>query len=225
MHDLEQETSLGHVFGQPALLRQALTHASHSQPHNERLEFVGDSVLGCVITRELFERFPTLPEGDLSRLKASLVNEASLSEVAGALDLGSFVLLGESQAGSGGATRAILADVLEALIGAVFIDGGYDAARAATLRLFAIRLSALRPGETGKDPKTTLQEWLQARRMALPSYRTVSVQGDAHQRRFEVECAVESLGRVARGDGTSRRNAEQVAARELLRGLGLETCP
>jgi len=206
--------ALGHVFSDAALLRQALTHRSHSQPHNERLEFVGDAVLNCVIARELYRRFPALPEGDLSRLRAGLVNQVSLAEHAQALGLGQSLLLGEGEARSGGAARpSILADTVEALIGAVFIDAGFERAEVITLGVFRDVLAALDPVTTSKDAKTLLQERLQARRMALPIYRVVTVKGEPHRQEFEVECLVTELAIRAVGTGSSRRAAEQVAAR------------
>ena len=207
--------AIGHVFGDAALLRQALTHRSHSQPHNERLEFVGDAVLNCVIAQVLFQRFPALPEGELSRLRAGLVNQASLASHGERLALGRYLQLGEGEARSGGATRpSILADALEALIGAVFVDAGFERAQAVTLSIFEQALTELDPVASEKDPKTRLQEHLQARRLALPVYRVTAVRGEAHRQEFEVECAVEAFGVRASGTGTSRRAAEQVAARE-----------
>lgn len=207
--------AIGHVFGDAALLRQALTHRSHSQPHNERLEFVGDAVLNCVIALALFQRFPALPEGDLSRLRAGLVNQASLASHAERLALGRYLLLGEGEARSGGAGRpSILADALEALIGAVFVDAGFEQAQAVTLGFFEQALAELDTVASEKDPKTRLQEHLQARRMALPVYRVTAIRGEAHRQEFEVECSVEAFGVRASGTGTSRRGAEQMAARE-----------
>lgn len=208
------EAFAGYRFRDPGLLRQALTHRSHSQPHNERLEFVGDGVLNCVIAAELFRRFPALPEGDLSRLRAGLVNQGTLSTLAAALGIGASLLLGEGESRSGGASRpSILADALEALLGAVFVDGGFIEAQSVALAIFEDELGRLDAGPTDKDPKTALQEWLQARRMALPVYRVVATHGSAHQQRFDVECSVPALGILASGTGGSRRSAEQAAAR------------
>ncbi len=213
MAGVEAGAFAGYRFRDPDLLRQALTHRSHSQPHNERLEFVGDGILNCVIAAELFRRFPALPEGDLSRLRAGLVNQGTLSALAAALGIGASLLLGEGEARSGGASRpSILADALEALLGAVFVDGGFPAAQAVALGIFHEELGRLDAGPTGKDPKTALQEWLQARRMALPVYRVTATHGSAHQQRFDVECSVVALGILASGSGTSRRSAEQAAA-------------
>lgn len=217
--DLSEE--IGHVFTDAALLRQALTHRSHSQPHNERLEFVGDAVLNCVIASELFRRFPALPEGDLSRLRAGIVNQASLATHAEGLALGGRLKLGEGEARSGGAARpSILADALEAVIGAVFVDAGFDRAHAVTVKVFEAALAALDPVGSEKDPKTRLQEHLQARRLALPVYRVTAVRGEAHKQEFEVECVVEAFGIRAAGTGASRRGAEQMAARAAFERLG-----
>lgn len=217
MAGVEAQAFAGYRFRDPALRRQALTHRSHGQPNNERLEFVGDAVLNCVVAAELLHRFPGLPEGDLSRLRAGLVNQATLSSLAATLDIGASLLLGEGEARSGGAARpSILADALEALLGAVFVDGGYGAAAEVVRAIFAPALGRLDAAPTGKDPKTALQEWLQARRMALPVYRVTATHGSAHQQRFEVECSVEGLGIVAAGTGLSRRSAEQAAARAAL---------
>ena len=203
----------GHQFENPELLRQALTHRSHSASHNERLEFLGDGVLNCVIAAELFRRFPQLAEGDLSRLRASLVNQQCLYEIAQQIDLGAQLRLGEGELKSGGARRpSMLADALEAVIGAVFIDGGFEAARAVVLRLFEQPLSAAGPLTLGKDAKTRLQEFLQARRVPLPQYAVVSTAGEAHGQIFRIECVISELNIRTEGEGTSRRAAEQAAA-------------
>lgn len=210
--DLAETT--GYSFGNPDLLRQALTHRSFGATHNERLEFLGDGVLNCVVAALLFERFPQLPEGELSRLRASLVNQQSLFETAQRIDLGGHLLLGEGEVKSGGAQRpSILADSLEALIGAAFLDGGFDAARALVARLFEQALKTADPQNVGKDAKTQLQEFLQARRMALPQYSVIATGGEAHEQSFRVECAIPELNIRTQGEGSSRRSAEQVAAR------------
>lgn len=204
----------GYRFGNPELLRQALTHRSYGAHHNERLEFVGDSVLDCVIALELFNRFAHIQEGELSRQRANLVNQHSLYAIAQQADLGACLLLGEGELRSGGAQRpSILADALEALIGAAFIDGGFDAARQVVLQLFGSAIAAVDPSEVGKDAKTLLQELLQARRMALPQYEVVAVAGGAHEQTFRVECSVPELSIRTQGEGSSRRSAEQAAAR------------
>lgn len=208
------ERSIGYRFREPALLRQALTHRSHGPCHNERLEFLGDGVLNCIVAALLFERFPRLSEGDLSRMRASLVNQQSLCDVARALDLGEALLLGEGELKSGGFRRpSILADALEAVIGAVFLDGGFDAARAVIVACFEAIIAGIDPHTQGKDPKTLLQEYLQGRRLPLPRYVVIGITGEAHDQRFEVECVIDGLDIRCRGEGTSRRGAEQGAAR------------
>jgi len=213
---------LGHVFRDPALLRQALTHRSFGTPHNERLEFVGDAVLNCVVARSLYERFPDTPEGDLSRARASLVNQESLARVARRLELGDALRLGEGEVRSGGRERAsILADALEAVFGAVFVDAGFEVARGVIDAAYADVLRDADPTALAKDPKTRLQEWLQARRMTVPEYVVLATHGEAHAQRFEVECRIAELGIATVGMGTSRRAGEQAAAAEALRTLAL----
>lgn len=211
------ERRLGHAFRDPALLRRALTHRSHAADHNERLEFIGDSLLNCVVALLLYERLPGLPEGDLSRLRAGLVNQSCLHEVAQSLDLGDELLLGEGELKSGGFRRpSILADGFEALLGAVFLDAGFDAVRAVVETHFAGRIDRAREAPPGKDPKTALQEILQGRRLALPRYKVLAIEGEAHRQVFRVECRVEELDVAASGDGSSRRAAEQQAAEAVL---------
>jgi ribonuclease-3 len=215
--DAALEARLGHRFARPELLQQALTHRSHSAQHNERLEFLGDGVLNCVVGHLLYARFPQLPEGRLSRLRANLVNQQSLHEVALRLKLGEHLRLGEGEARSGGRARpSILADALEALFGAVFLDGGYDAAHGRIAALFEDRIAAIDPSLQGKDAKTGLQEWLQSRRYALPDYRLLGVTGQAHAQTFEVECHIAALDLTTRGRGSSRKTAEQQAAQAAL---------
>jgi ribonuclease III len=206
--------ALGYRFKDPALLRTALTHRSHSSPHNERLEFLGDSVLNCIVADELYRRFPQLDEGELSRARAIIVRQQTLFERAHALDLGAMLLLGEGELRSGGAGRpSILADALEALIGAVYADGGFAAARRFVRRTFGPVLEPADPATVlGKDPKTLLQEYLQGRRVPLPRYSIVATEGEAHCQRFTVECSIPQLDLRARGEGLSRRAAEQAAA-------------
>jgi len=183
---------LGHSFRDPALLRRAITHRSHAADHNERLEFIGDSLLNCVVAILLYERLPGLPEGDLSRLRAGLVNQASLCEVAQTLELGDELLLGEGELKSGGFRRpSILADGFEALLGAVFLDAGFGAVRGVVEGLFAGRIDRVRDAPPAKDPKTALQENLQGRRLPLPRYTVITVGGEAHQQIFRVECRVD----------------------------------
>lgn len=215
------EERLGHRFLRAGLLEQALTHRSYGSPNNERLEFLGDGVLDCIVAQELFDRFPALSEGELSRLRASLVRKDALAAVARDLGLGDHLRLGEGESASGGSARpSILADTLEALYGAVFLDAGYERARAVVCSTFGATLDALDPLATAKDPKTRLQELLQGRGQGLPSYHVVATQGAAHQQVFEVECTVEQLGLRATGKGEARRAAEQQAAEALLRQLG-----
>ena len=204
---------LGYAFRRPELLAQALTHRSYGASHNERLEFVGDAVLNCVVAAALFERFPAIPEGELSRVRASLVNRGTLARLARGLALSGEIRLGEGELKSGGADRpSMLADALEAIFGAIFVDAGYDAARAVIERVYAEEFIDLDPAALGKDPKTRLQEWLQARRIAVPDYAVTVVAGEAHAQTFTVECRIPALAIVATGSGTSRRAAEQDAA-------------
>ncbi len=204
---------LGFAFRQPELVRQALTHRSFGTPHNERLEFIGDAVLGCVIAEALFERFPSLPEGKLTRLRANLVNGETLARLALGTSLPKEVLLGDAMLKSGQVGRsAILANALEAVFGAVFVDGGYEAARAAILRIYAAEWESLDPAALSKDAKTRLQEWLQARRMPVPEYAVTALAGEAHAQTITIECRIPALGIAATADGPSRRAAEQAAA-------------
>ena len=204
---------IGYEFSRKELLTRALTHRSHGSPHNERLEFLGDSVLNCAIATELFDRFGRLDEGDLSRMRANLVRQEALHPIALSLGLGEFLRLGEGELKSGGHSRpSILADALEALFGAIYLDGGFNAAREVIGRLYAGGLAGLDSGVTAKDPKTLLQELLQSRRIALPKYSVVSTQGAAHKQQFAVECAVPELGVRTTGSGSTRRTAEQEAA-------------
>ena len=204
---------LGHAFARPELLVQALTHRSHGARHNERLEFIGDAVLNCVVAHALFERFPDLPEGDLSRVRANLVNRDMLADIARRLGVGEAIRVGEGEQKSGGTERpSMLADALEAVFGAVFVDAGFEAARAAIERAFDDVLRDADPAVLGKDPKTRLQEWLQGRRLAVPEYRVIEITGEAHAQNFTAECRIDALDVATQGTGTSRRTAEQAAA-------------
>ena len=204
--------ALGHVFRRPELLHQALTHRSFAAEHNERLEFIGDGVLNCAIALMLYERFPQMPEGDLSRMRAGLVNRDTLHRHAAALELGTTIRLGEGEAKSGGAARpSILADALEAVLGAIFLDAGYAAAHTAIERIYADDIAGA-DTEIAKDPKTRLQEWLQGRRLPVPEYAIVEIRGEAHLQTFEVACRIAALDIAATGTGASRRAAEQAAA-------------
>jgi ribonuclease-3 len=216
----ELERRLDHKFSNPDLARQALTHRSFGTPHNERLEFLGDSLLNCAVATLLYERFTHLPEGDLSRLRATLVNQASLSQVAAGLGLGERLRLGEGELKSGGFRRpSILADAVEALLGAVYLDAGFEAARRSVMHLLGDRLESAGSKPVDKDPKTALQELLQGRGLALPRYAVQKTEGEAHDQTFIVECRVDDLGAVATGKGTSRRAAEQAAAEGVLAQL------
>ncbi len=216
----ELQARIGHRFRQAELLARALTHRSFGADHNERLEFLGDAVLSLAVSSLLFERFAGSDEGDLTRVRAHLVREDSLHRMALQLGLPEVVRLSEGEARGGGAQRAsILADALEAVIGAVFLDAGFDAARALVQRLFGEVIAGTEIGGWAKDAKTELQEWLQARRLPVPSYRISATRGQAHAQTFEVECAVPALGLTQSGEGRSRRQAEQEAARRMLNVL------
>jgi ribonuclease-3 len=219
--DLERlQREIGYRFSRPELLREALTHRSYGTPHNERLEFLGDSVVNCIVATELFARFDKLKEGELSRLRAHLVRQEALHRVAQAMGLGGFLRLGEGELRSGGFARpSILADAVEALIGAIYIDGGFAAAQQALRVLLAEPLAEIEPESFGKDPKTRLQELLQSRHVALPRYSVVSTRGAAHDQRFEVECRVPELSVRTLGAGASRRAAEQEAAQRAFEQL------
>ncbi|MDD2843526.1 MAG: ribonuclease III [Rhodoferax sp.] len=211
---------LQHQFADASLLKRAITHRSFSSDHNERLEFLGDSVLGVVVADMLYRRLQKLPEGDLSRVRANLVKQDTLHQLAVSLGLPEVLLLGEGEMRSGGQKRpSILADALEALIGAVYLDAGFAAAQALVQRLYqAVQINAEMEA-IGKDPKTELQEWLQGRRMKLPTYRVVATLGAAHKQSFDVECEIPELNRAERGIGGSRRAAEQAAATAMLQIL------
>lgn len=211
------EDRLGCRVGDPALLALALTHRSHGSPNNERLEFLGDAVLSFLVAELLCEEFPEASEGELSRYRASLVSGAALGEIALALGLGEQLRLGEGELKSGGFRRAsILADALEALIGALYLDGGLPAAREAVQRLVLPRVAVLPAAAALKDPKTRLQEWLQARGLDLPAYAILETSGEPHRQHFRVRCELSSLGLAAEASAGSRRGAEQLAASQLL---------
>jgi ribonuclease III len=212
---------IAYQFKSGALREQALTHRSFGSPHNERLEFLGDGVLNCVVAEELYNRFPSLSEGQLSRLRANLVRKDSLSAIAQGLGLSEFLRLGEGEVASGGGSRpSMLADALEAVYGAVLLDGGYDAVRDSIRHTFKAEFEMLDPAKPAKDPKTLLQEHLQARQRKLPSYRVVATNGAAHRQTFEVECVVEEMNLTASGTGATRRIAEQNAAGKILKQIG-----
>jgi ribonuclease-3 len=217
------EHSFGYVFSQPALCHAAVTHRSAGTDHNERLEFLGDSVLNCCVARLLYDAHPQVDEGALSRLRATLVSGESLAKIAGELGLGDYLRLGLGELKTGGFRRAsILADSLEAILGAIFLDSGFDAAAAVVARLIGPRMAELPTADTLKDPKTRLQEALQAHGLALPVYTLTAVAGDPHMQSFTVSCEVPVLGLTAVGEGGSRRRAEQLAATKLLELLPAE---
>lgn len=210
---------LAYQFSNPALLQQALTHRSHSISHNERLEFLGDSILNCVVASLLFDSFANINEGDLSRVRANLVKQQTLYEIAQRIELSQFLRLGEGELKSGGFRRpSILADTLEALFGAIFLDAGFDAAKTVIQLLYQPILESVDPTTLGKDAKTLLQEFLQSKKIALPQYNVVATHGAAHNQEFEIECLVPKLDIQVFGTGGSRRAGEQAAAK-----LALET--
>lgn len=220
MSAVELAQALGHRFADQSLFRTALTHRSFGSPNNERLEFLGDGLLNCVVAAALYKRFQAMPEGDLSRQRANLVRQDALHGLALKLRIGEFLRLGEGELKSGGAQRpSILADALEALFGAIYLDAGFEAVETVINRLYQPLFEALTPGEVKKDAKTCLQEWLQGRKKALPKYHLLEATGAAHEQRFEVACEIENPPLRTIGHGTSRRIAEQVAADNALKVL------
>lgn len=214
------QSRLQHRFARQGLLLQALTHRSFSSEHNERLEFLGDAVLNLAVAAMLFEKLGTLPEGDLSRVRANLVRQETLHQIALGLGLPQLLRLGEGEARSGGHKRpSILADAVEAIIGAVHLDAGYVPAEALVRRLYGDVSITPSMQAAAKDPKTELQEWLQGRKMKLPVYRVAATLGAAHKQTFDVECEIPDLGICERGIGASRRAAEQAAAAAALLAL------
>ena len=212
---------LGYHFAQPQLLQKALTHRSHSTAHYERLEFLGDSVLNCAIAKYLYEHHPELQEGDLSRLRSNLVNQQTLFSLAQGLNLGELLMLGDGERKSSGFRRpSILADAMEALFGAVFLDAGFAAAEQVVLHLFVPYLSDVDVKTLGKDAKTLLQEYLQSKYIALPTYSVLATQGLAHEQVFQVECAIPALNFATHGEGANRRHAEQQAALAAYQSIG-----
>ncbi len=214
------ERKIGHTFVDGDLLKRAITHRSAGSRHNERLEFLGDSILSLVIAEALYHRFPDVSEGDMSRMRATLVREKTLAELAREFDLGEYLILGPGELKSGGFRReSILADTVEALIGAIFLDVGIEQIRTLLLQWYASRLDEIRPGADQKDPKTRLQELLQGKRKPLPSYAVVKVKGEAHNQEFTVQCEIEGVDVTVVGVGSSRRKAEQAAAEKALEQL------
>lgn len=211
-----------HAFKDPGLLKQALTHRSAGAPHNERLEFLGDALVGLIVADALYARWPKADEGALTRARSELVRESSLAAIARGMDLGGALILGPGEMKSGGHRRdSILSDALEALIGAIYLDAGYEACRDAVLPWFTNGIDELPAGKVEKDAKTRLQEWLQARQRPLPLYELVSESGDDHAKVFGVRCRLTDADMAAEGEGGSRRAAEQAAAEAVLRILSV----
>jgi ribonuclease III len=207
------ERLIGHDFSNKALLTQALTHRSFGSTNNERLEFLGDGVLNFIVASQLYLKFPKLDEGDLSRLRAHLVKEPTLGEIALTLNIGDALKLGEGELKSGGWRRpSVLADALEAMIGAVFLDAGFSAAEGVVIKLFTPLIEKIDPKAIGKDPKSLLQEYLQSKKIDVPTYEVLAIEGEAHCQTFRVECRVAKFNIVTQGEGSSRRAAEQQAA-------------
>ncbi|GAB3302474.1 ribonuclease III [Luteimonas notoginsengisoli] len=215
--DVEPIRFAGHAFADQDLLAQAMTHRSAGVPHNERLEFLGDAVVGLIVAEALYRRWPKADEGALTRARAELVRESSLAGVARTLELGSKLILGPGEMKSGGHRRdSILSDALEALVGAIYLDAGFEACRAVVLPWFEAAINDTPAGKVGKDAKTRLQEWLQARQRALPAYDLISESGDDHAKVFRVACTLVEPALTAEGEGGSRRAAEQAAADAIL---------
>jgi ribonuclease III len=218
------ERLIGHDFSNKALLTQALTHRSFGSINNERLEFLGDGVLNFIVASQLYLKFPKLDEGDLSRLRAHLVKEPTLGELALTLNIGEALKLGEGELKSGGWRRpSVLADALEAMIGAVFLDAGFHAAEAVVMKLFTPLIEKIDPKAIGKDPKSLLQEYLQSKKIDVPSYEVLAIEGEAHCQTFRVECRVAKFNIVTQGEGTSRRAAEQQAAELANQAIAAQT--
>lgn len=214
------EKKLGYTFQDEDLLKRAITHRSAASKHNERLEFLGDSILSLVIAEALYHGFPDISEGDMSRMRATLVREKTLAELAREFELGEYLILGPGELKSGGFRReSILADTVEAIIGAIYLDSDMDSIRRLLLAWYAERLDSIRPGAEQKDPKTRLQELLQGRRKPLPSYAVIKVKGEAHNQEFTVQCEIDGLEAAVIGVGSSRRKAEQAAAERALEQL------
>lgn len=211
---------LGYKFANVELLEQALTHRSAAKQHNERLEFLGDAVLGMVVAQALYKRFPSVPEGKLTRMRSTLVKGDTLAELGREADVGELLRLGPGELKSGGHRRSsIIADAMEAILGAIYLEGGLDIATDVILRLWQTRIDKLDPNEHPKDAKTRLQEFLQSRKLPLPVYEVVDICGKDHDQTFVVHCQVDTLGTPMKGIGTSRRKAEQQAARNALETL------
>ncbi|MFC3122115.1 ribonuclease III [Agaribacter flavus] len=216
------QRKIGYVFENQKLILQALTHRSANKSHNERLEFLGDAVLGLIIAEILYQKFPKQPEGKLTRMRASLVNRTTLASIARELSLGEMLKLGSGEMKSGGNRRdSILSDTVEAILGAIYLDSGLAAVQESVNILFRSRVDKLDPSVQIKDSKTQLQEYLQSRQIPLPEYQVVSISGKDHAQTFQVKCSISSLGIEANGKGQSRRIAEQEAAKQALEGIQL----
>ncbi|WP_419226690.1 ribonuclease III [Alteromonas sp. OM2203] len=212
--------AIGYTFNNEALLEQALTHRSAAKQHNERLEFLGDAILGMIVGETLFKRFPAVPEGKLTRMRSTLVKGETLAELAKEASVGELLNLGPGELKSGGHRRSsILADAVEAILGAIYLDSGMDEVRCVIDRLWESRINKLDPNAHPKDSKTRLQEFLQGRKQSLPTYEVLSISGKDHAQTFEVSCKVESLSEAVVASGNSRRKAEQEAARLTLEKL------
>ena len=211
---------LQYSFSNASLLTLALSHRSCQQPCNERLEFLGDSILGMMVAQEIFQRFPDMREGDMSRLRSNLVNGDTLSDIALELGLDHYIILGLGEEKSGGRSRpSILADAFEAILAAIYLDGGFNAARKTMLHSYGERLSQADAGAAKKDAKSSLQEWAQSKRYPLPMYEQVCVKGKAHEQAFEMSCRIKGLSLVTTAVSTSRRRGEQLAAKKYLESL------
>ena len=209
---------IGYTFKNESLLLRALTHRSAKGAHNERLEFLGDSILGFIIAQALFEKFPKQNEGDLTRMRSSLVKGVTLAEIGRNFDLGDHLILGPGELKSGGHRReSILEDAIEAIIGAVYLDSDIEVCRALVLNWFAKRLAEIKPGQEQKDPKTRLQEYLQGRKIALPQYEVIEIKGQSHNQEFTVRCSTDVIEKAVTTTGSSRRKAEQAAAEQVLK--------
>lgn len=214
------ERALGYSFVDKKSLKQALTHRSYASQHNERIEFVGDGILNALIARALYQAFPLMPEGELSRTRASLVCQEGLAQIGASLNIGEYLSLGEGELKSGGHKRpSIIADALEAVLGAIWLDGGFAAVEAVVNKLFAEKIAQIDPKVGTKDAKTALQEWLQARKFALPNYTILRQEGESPEQMFEVSCSVKNDSITTQAEGCSRRAAEQLAAADALRIL------
>lgn len=214
------QREIGYSFKDETLLKLALTHRSADKKHNERIEFLGDSILSFIIAEELYTRYPRCSEGDMSRLRATLVRGKTLAEMGREFGVGDCIFLGPGEMKSGGSRRdSILEDVMESMIGAIYLDSDMLSVKALVLKWYQSRLEKFKPGQNQKDPKTQLQEFLQGRKKSLPTYSVSNITGEAHDQKFFVECAVQGINKPFKGEGVSRRAAEQQAAQRALNAL------